>query len=99
MPSTLYVNPLAKYFVSFRAMLRSVALAWRSWLHSLPAASVTLDLRWSHVAVSDDMDPLSAAGHHHPQGVPAAARGGGGSGNSGRERCDGVCQRLHCAVY
>lgn len=35
-------------------------------LHSLPDSSVTLDLRWSHVAVSDDMDPLSSASHHRP---------------------------------
>lgn len=67
---------------------RSVAQAWRSWLHGLPEASVTLDLRWSHVAVSDDMDPIGAAGHHHRQGGggPPAARSGG----SGRDRCDGI---------
>ena len=55
----------------------SVAWLWRSWLRRLPACTVTLDLRWSHVAVSDDMDPLGSrqgrgAGSHRAS--PAAAR-------------------------
>ena len=46
----------------------SVAWLWRSWLRRLPACTVTLDLRWSHVAVSDDMDPLGS-----PQGRGASS--------------------------
>ena len=48
---------------------RSIAWLWRSWLRCLPACTVTLDLRWSHVAVSDDMDPLGT-----PAGRPAGHR-------------------------
>ena len=51
--------------------MHSVAWLWRSWLRRLPACTVTLDLRWSHVAVSDDMDPLGSPAGRGSGGVRA----------------------------
>ncbi len=64
--------------------MHSVAWLWRSWLRRLPACTVTLDLRWSHVAVSDDMDPL---------GSPAG-RGSGGLGVGPDARASAAVKRL-----
>lgn len=63
-------------------LICSIARLWRSVLHTLPDSSVTLDLRWSHIAVSDDMDPLSSASHHRPHNRHSSVPGSHGSHSS-----------------